>query len=121
MFGWMRRKLDRPVEMGSSEIEFLGAQTGSDEARLQQAVSKALAAHAAVRSAYLARVRYGATAPENIALCLTGASSDAVLDEVQKLFWAMFDHGAHLDLLFITADEEARLVSVCAPFYVAST
>ena len=79
----------------------------------------AFAARPAVRRAYLARVRYAPGAPEHVAMCLVGESSDEALDEVQKIFWALFPTDQHLDILFITADEEARLAATCASFYEA--
>ena len=103
--------------MSSPEIEFLGPQGGASEARLQTALAKAFAARPAVRRAYLARVRYAPDAPEHVAMCLVGEPSDEALDEVQKIFWALFPTDQHLDILFITAEEELRLAASCTSFY----
>lgn len=119
MFDWLRRRRDRPVELSSGALEFLGPQGGAAEFEFQRLLTKLLASHPSVRRAYLARVRYEPGGPEHVALCLTGELSEAVLDEVQKVFWAQFSTDQHMDILFVTPDEEQRLALAGEPFYAA--
>ena len=120
MFGWFRRRPTEPprLELGT-ELEFLGAQKGEDEERLTRALAALLAESGRVQRAYLARVRYANDPQPDVALCLVGEESDALHDRICKLFWAMFEQGQHLDVVFVEPAEEERLRRVCEPFFGA--
>lgn len=122
MFGWTRRKRDGPPPLlDTGRIEFLGAAAVEIDPRFTGALKQAFAARPEVRRAFLARIRYAAAGVEDTALCLGGSPSEPVLDEVQRIFFALFPRTAHLDVLFVTDVEEERLAEICAPFYEAGT
>jgi hypothetical protein len=120
VFGWWRRKKSEPhPTVDTDGVEFLGPATVAIERRFPEALKRAFAEHPEVRRAFLARIRYVERNVEDTALCLGGTPSDPVLDEVQRIFWALFPKTAHLDVFFVTAEEEERLADVCEPFYDA--
>jgi hypothetical protein len=120
VFGWFRKRLAPGTAIeGGTEVEFLREQTGHTEARLVRAVAKELASRPGVKRAYLARVRYSSHPREEVALCLAGDGDESVFEPVQKIFWALFPVGQHLDIFYLTEDEERRLAEVCGPFHEA--
>lgn len=120
MFGWFRRKQAEPepqlLDFGPI-TEFHAAARGEGEERLVAALALLLADHREVERAYLARVRYGEGQPLDMALCLVGAESDALYAALRKLFHAMFEQGQHLDIVFVSPDEEARLHELAPAIY----
>ena len=120
MFGWFRRSKDEPPQLVDTDrVEFLGPAAVDLDARFPEALKSAFAARPEVRGAFLARIRYVERGVEDTALCLGGSPSEPALDDVQRIFWAVFPKSTHLDVFFVTAEEEERLLAVCAPFYEA--
>ena len=123
MFGWFRPKRAEPeprtLDLGPIQ-EFHAAPSGDGEQRLIAALRRLLPEHENVERAYLARVRYGEGQPLDMALCLVGTESDALYTALRKLFHAMFEQGQHLDIVFVSPDEEARLRSLSSSIYERS-
>lgn len=122
MFGWLWRKKPselRTLDLGPIE-EFHAAPSGDGEQRLISALRRLLLEHKNVERAYLARVRYGEGQPLDMALCLSGTESDATYTAIQRLFHALFEQGQHLDIVFVSRDEEARLQQVTSSIYERS-
>jgi hypothetical protein len=118
MFDWLRRRRDEPLELGfGAAIEFIGRQQGVDGSRLTRALTVLFADWPVVERAYLARVRYGEQHPVDVALCLVGGESEGLHAAIARAFWAMFETGQHLDVIFVTPGEEQRLAAVCEPFF----
>jgi len=120
MFDWFRRQRVEPepqlLDFGPIS-EFHAAARGEGEERLVTALGLLLREHKNVERAYLARVRYGAGQPLDMALCLVGEETDALYGVLRKLFHAMFEQGQHLDIVFVSPDEEARLRELAPPVY----
>jgi len=120
MFGWIRRTraAREPQLLDFGPIsEFHAAARGEGEERLVAALALLLREHRNVERAYLARVRYGAGQPLDMALCLVGEESDELYAVLRKLFHAMFEQGQHLDIVFVSPDEEARLRELAPPVH----
>lgn len=116
---WFKRPKQRPTEKRiEPTVRFVWEQDGQLERELKGALISTLTRFAAIRKAYLARVDFGAPATYNVVLCVTGPEDVEVVGAVGSVF-SRFDTSLHLDILFLTAEQEAELASVCRPFYAA--
>jgi hypothetical protein len=108
-----------PAARTESHVEFLGEQDGPPERVLKADLAADFAAVGDVRRGYLARVGYQPNARPGVALCLRLDSGDeaVVAERVGRLFAATFARGVALDILFLSAEQEADLARVCRPFY----
>lgn len=111
-----------PLEMRArAGVRFLGEHDAARERELKLALSGEFAQTPGVRSAYLARVSYGdesAADEADITLCIRSlAPEDAPFTgRVGRVFGG---RRAHLDVLFLSDEQEARLSAVCPAFYRA--
>jgi hypothetical protein len=103
-------------------IEFLGEQDGPAERELKTALTTEFARPTHVVRAYLARVGYQPEARPGVALCvrLSGGDEKEVARRIGVCFAALFATGVPLDILFISAEQEADLERVCPAFYPAA-
>jgi len=108
-----------PEERSEPRIEFLGEQDGPPERVLKSALTTVLARPRHSVRAYLARVDFQPNTTPTVALCLAGFQQHdaALLRGVHEAFSMMFGTGAALDIIFVTAEQEADLRRVCASFY----
>jgi len=110
----------RPARVLRPErIQFIGAQDGEPERELAASLGAVFEEQGTVGKAYLVRVRYDDTAETSVALCLASATpTDArLLGEIRKVFANLFTSESHLDLLFVSSGDVARLERAAAPFY----
>ena len=42
-----------------------------------------------------------------------------LVNQIGEVFWNTFGQGCSMDIMFVDQDQEARLASVCKPFYTA--
>jgi hypothetical protein len=107
-------------ELQVREIRFLGEQDGPPERLLKQRLCAAFVFHQQLECAYLAQVAY--PDESGVALCLHCADGeDSQLAEViGEVFASIFGAHEHLDVLFVSEDQEAALRRVCRPFYAAA-
>jgi hypothetical protein len=116
---WRKRR-PRAGSFVAKAIRFVGEQDGVPERELKERVAPLLVGSGAVERAYLARVAYGSSSPEVVALCLRATRpEDALLGEIGVVFASMFGRDQHLDMLFIDGDQDRELARVCPPFYKA--
>jgi hypothetical protein len=76
-----------------------------------------------VKTAYLVRVRYGDTGPTGVApLCIRGqpGQNRMFAERVSKVFGPIFGSHQHLDVIWLTPDQQTSLARVCTPFYAAT-
>jgi hypothetical protein len=102
-----------------SGLEFLYEQDGETERRLKGELIGLLRQNADVERAYLAKaVNDG---EETVMLCLA-TSADApdlrLPPQIGKIFKTIFSAKDHLDVLFLSEDQEVQLIQVCKPFYI---
>ena len=108
-----------PESRTEPRIEFLGEQDGPPERELKVVLTAEFAGHAHVMRAYLARVGYHPDAVPAVALCIrsSGGGERELAGRIAARFAALFARGIPLDILFPSADQEADIQRVCAPFY----
>jgi hypothetical protein len=108
-------------EFCASMGRFLGEQDGSPERELKLHIATLLKGEPSVHRAYLARVLYDCAPSWDVALCIAATNPNAqeLNNRVGRVFAAIFRRDAHLDILFLSDQQEALLSSVCRPFYSA--
>jgi hypothetical protein len=116
------------------QVQFVGEQDGAPERELKERLGHSLRPMG-VRKAYLAVVSYeerkgpqnaagDEAAPAlNVALCVAlGDGAAERQDIVQRAghdFAAIFGPTQHMDIIFLSDQQEAALNKVCRPFYIA--
>ncbi len=106
-------------EFTTPDIAFLGEQDGPAERRLKEALAVVLGLDARVTRAYLARVLHdGRTSGVMLALLTDDeGDSEKLVAQAGKIFAAMFNTRAQLDVIFLTGGKDAEIRRVCQPFY----
>ena len=92
-------------------------QDGDAERELKAELGEIFRSSGNVERAYLARVEYEDSDSSDVALCLVTAEDVALVKQVEGLFRRQFSRDEHLDVLFISAVDEAKLQEVCRPFF----
>lgn len=100
------------------QVRFIGEQDGLPERELKRELCTVLSRHTVIEKAYLARVSYDGQNDPSVALCLAGSPSDALLAELQKLFHRMFRVSEHLDIIFVSREQEVDIRSIASAFFV---
>ena len=108
-----------PVERREPRVEFLGEQDGQSERELKELLAAEFARRSTVERAYLARLGFAPDAPPSVGLCLVSTSRDDIelVTACAKIFRDLFNSAMALDIVFISAEQEADLARVCAAFY----
>ena len=72
-----------------------------------------------INVAYLARVTYENAGPMHVALCVRGqpGQSHVFGQRVGGIFGSLFGSHEHMDVIWITPEQEILLAKVCHPFY----
>lgn len=106
-------------QFAASRITFIGEQDGAHEQRLKQAISVLLDLDATVARAYLVRASYDGTACGAVLGLLTHdrRESGKLALQMDRAFAALFNTAAHLDVVFLDDEGDARIRKSCAPFY----
>jgi len=115
---WSRRAVSRR----EGKAEFLGEQTGSVEDTLKRDLILEFATRPDIRRAYLARVAFEGQSEPAMALCIVSRrpNDQAVVGRVGEIARRRFTKDAVLDVLFVTAEQDAELSRVCRAFYSAA-
>lgn len=94
----------------------MGEQDGAYERRLKEAISVLLDLDTTVARAYLARANYAGGA---VLVLLTNDRKEngTLALQMDRVFGALFNTQAHLDVVFLDDDADARIRKSCAPFY----
>ena len=106
-------------QFSASDIIFIGEQDGPPERRLKEAISVLLDLNSTVARAYLARVLYdGAVSGVMLGLLTKDRKGCAALAaQVERAFAALFNTTAHLDIVFLDDESDAKIRKTCPPFY----
>ena len=106
-------------EFTTPDITFLGEQDGPAERRLKEALGVVLGLDRSVLRAYLARVRHDGKAESAMLALLTDDEQDSarLVAQAGKIFAALFNTRASLDIIFLTEAKDAEIRNVCSPFY----
>src|SRR5437870_4855273 len=113
----------RPTEkLKQRKIRFLQEQDGEAERDLKSSLSILFQKLGSVRQAYLVRVAYGDSAFHNVALCLrSDDGAEVIVREVSSIFSAMFGGHEHLDIMFLSHEQETEILNICRPFFNLAT
>ncbi len=117
----LRCKPSKPQKWTTSRTVFLGEQDGDVERAFKDAVANVLHVHDVACRAYLARVEYSAPGEFNVALCIGTELADTarLRGDLGEAFSRMFNQDEHLDIVFLTRENEDRLTAVCRAFYAS--
>ena len=120
---WLKKEpKEHPQVFQVPQVRFCGEQDGPPERELKERLAQFFQSDQSVRAAYLANVVYGdaGQSPSNVALCLrTEFGPDLGLAEkVGRIFASMFGPLAHLDVVFLSDEQEAELTKACSPFFI---
>ncbi len=110
----------RPQEIQVPQIRFLGEQDGPPERELKDKLKDLFQLDQSVNAAYLAKVIYGEESPVIVALCLKirFKTDSGLVKKVGRIFASMFGQHEHMDILFLSDDQESELAKVCPPFFI---
>ncbi len=113
--------MNHPEKVNVPQVRFICEQDGPPERELKIRLVDFFQRDRSVKMAYLARVTYGDASRLGVALCLrTQFGADpGMAEKIGRIFASMFGRSQHLDIVFITPEQEASLVGVCRPFFTA--
>jgi hypothetical protein len=109
-----------PLELHIPRLSFIGEQAGPPEERLKGTLIDFFKRDQSVTKAYLARVDFGNGNPAGVALCLRTlfGTDKGMVEKIGTIFASVFNVQEHLDIMFLTDEQEVLLVKVCQPFFV---
>lgn len=109
----------RVQETQVTGVQFLGEQDGLSEREIKDKLDNLFQANRSVTAAYLAKVFYDGEPAASVALCLrTNYGPDrGLVEKVGKIFASLFGRNEHMDIVFLSDDQECELSKVCSPFY----
>lgn len=118
-----KNRFRRPTEYFQVEkVLFLCEQEGPSERLLKAELMPILATEPSISRAYLARIRFDKRGAIGVALCLSGkpTAENELVENVGKIFASLgFGRSEHLDIIFLSDEEEIRIGEVCKPFFLS--
>jgi len=119
MFQFRKKRRKSSEQLRVPKITFVCEQDGDTERDLKQSFFPLLEEREYVHSAYLARVTYNDSHELNVALCIRMDREDGNMlrKVIGETFAAKFNQQEHLDIIFISNEQEEELKQVCRPFY----
>ena len=110
----------RSQEIQVPRVRFLGEQDGPPERELKDKLKDIFQLDQSVNTAYLAKVIYGEESSVIVALCLKirFKTDPGLVEKVGRTFASMFGQQEHMDILFLSDDQESELAKVCPPFFI---
>jgi hypothetical protein len=106
-------------QFSTSGITLVGDHDGAHEQRLKEAISVLLDLNATVTRAYLVRASYdGITGGVVLGLVTHDKKESGKLAlQMDRAFGALLNTDAHLDVVFLDDEGDARIRKTCRPFY----
>ena len=116
---FLKRSPRRTEERRVHQLRFLGEQDGSPERLLKQSLADFFLGEKTVVRAYLAKADYGDGNSASIVLGLRMPSgpNQMIVEQVSAIFASLFDRKEHLDIIFLSEDQEEDMTRVCRPFF----
>lgn len=107
------------MQRREGRVEFLEEQSGSDEDLLKRDLILEFVTRPDIQRAYLAKVGFQPQNETSVALCVVSSRPDdrSLVMRVGEIFRRRSAADAALDVLFLTAEQEADIARVCSPFY----
>ncbi len=106
-------------QFSRSAGSFIGEQAGARAMRSMEAICVLLDLNAGVARAYLVRASTGGIA-DGVMLGLVThdrQESGKLASQMDRAFGALFNTEAHLDVVFLDDESDARMQRTCPPFY----
>src|SRR6185312_12074282 len=92
-------------------------QDGASERVLKQRLTALFKTRFEVERAYLTAVSYGSDRAVALLIKCTTGDSPELVGHIGRLFGTIFDTKEHLDVVFVSADQEMSVQTLCAPFF----
>jgi hypothetical protein len=101
------------------QVEFVGELTGPPQDTLKRALILEFATRPDIRRAYFTRLGGEAQSATSMVLCILSArpGDQSVIRRVGEIFSRVAPQGTELEILFVSAEQEADLARVSSPFY----
>lgn len=108
-----------PQQMRVQTVSSLGEHDGPPERELKNKLVILFGQLRLVNIAYLAVVRYEEVGSLNIALCVRGqpGQNRMFAERVGSVFASIFGSHEHLDVIWLTPEQETNLAKICRPFF----
>lgn len=106
-------------ELHVQQVTFLCEQDGNIEREMKRHWVNYFKSDVHVAVAYLAKVRYGDSPEQKVALCLSadGTERRTLVERVSSDFRRLFKTTESLDIIFLSPEQQQRLLLVAKPFY----
>jgi hypothetical protein len=103
----------------ASSTTFINEQDGAHEQRLKEAITVLLDLNATVARAYLVRASHDGTTGRIMLGLVTHDKKESgkLALQMDRAFGALFNTEAHLDVVFLDDESDAKICKVCRPFY----
>jgi hypothetical protein len=115
---WIKPSLpNHPHEMRVSELRFLGEQDGAPERLLKNRLTEFFQRDKGVHRAYLAKASLEGQI--GVALCLRSkfGADRGLAEKIGAIFGTIFNAHEHLDIIFLSDQQEFELTKVCSAFF----
>lgn len=108
-----------PERIPVQRLRFLGEQKGDPETLLKERLADFLRHENTVTRAYLVRAEVGDEKNISVILGLRASLEPRkpVLANLASIFASVFDAKEHLDIMFLTDEQEGHVAGVCGPFF----
>jgi len=132
---WLARKLNSKQQENSShpslptgvttatqnKPQFFGPQDGLAAELFEAGFRGAFQALPSVQKAYFCKIRYGNEDANQAALCLVNAIGPSlqVIEALAIVIRRHLDQSYHIDILFLSEQQEIEIAKTCPPFYIA--
>ena len=106
-------------QFSATTLAFIGERDGAHERRLKEAISVLLDLDTTVTRAYLVHASYdGVTGGAVLGLLTHDRQESGKLAlQMDRVFGALFKTDAHLDVVFLDDEGDAKIRKSCQPFY----
>jgi len=100
-------------------IKFICPQDGKSELEFKQRLLPILLNRKEIQNAYLVQVQYNYSKEKKIALCIQAQSGyeREIEKSISDIFVSMFNENQCLDIIFLDANQEKKIKSICPPFF----
>jgi hypothetical protein len=106
------------IVLRPERIHYITEQDGGPERELKKTLRTIFDSYAGVAKAYLVYVRYDESPEGSVAVCVLSTSREMKLvEDIRSAFKSLFRMGEHLDIMFVSPSEAARIEAVCQPFF----
>ena len=114
---WFKSSSKKPKEFRVARILFVGEQDGPPEQLLKCQLIQFFRRDRSVHKAYLAKVQLAGQ--DSVALCLKAqfGIDKGLAEKIGGIFGMIFNSHEHLDIMFLSPEQEFHLSMVCSPFF----